>query len=166
MPGGWGTETIIFSKPEEHNIVADCTLTTIPKLEKQWRITHDFKPMAYNSGGSWRCTLRLEKGYDQVMNFCFKETDTMINCVSQHWLNARYSSTDLPQIGEWTTIDVTNEELEPGKCTLTIFFGEKQVFQEEKEGARALTNVCVTATSSPQHVQNGFIRRLTIMTKK
>ena len=93
MPGGWGTETIIFSKPEEHNIVADCTLTTIPKLEKQWRITHDFKPMAYNSGGSWRCTLRLEKGDDQVMNFCFKETDTMINCVSQHWLNAEYSST-------------------------------------------------------------------------
>ena len=75
-------------------------------------------------------------------------------------------------IVHWTTIDVSNEELEPGKCTFTVFIGGEQVFkdedveEEEEEGTIELTNVCVAATSHDERVQDGYIRGLTIMTKK
>ena len=81
----------------------------------------------------------------------------------------------MPKIGEWTTIDVVNEELEHGAeaeawSTLTVFFGGRQIFKEEKPGSRELTDVCVTAVTTRAHytvkAQPGFIRGLTIVTKK
>merc|ERR1719222_85844 len=164
--GCWGTETIIFSKPEEHQIVQNSILTTLPKLEKNWRITHDFKPTFYTRDGGE--TLCLMKGNDWVMSFCITATNTEIGFNSKHCSPARCLIKNMPTIGEWTTIDVMNEELEPGKCTFTVFFGGEEVFKEEKPGTRELIDVCVAATSTDndRSVQPGFIRGLTIMTKK
>ena len=138
-------------------------MTTLLKLEKQWRITHDFKPTVYNIED--RETLCLMKGTETVMYICFTETTTLIRLISQYWLNAECLIKEVPKIGEWTTIDVINEELKPGKCTLTVFFGGRQVFKEEKLGTRAITDVETSISSTFQAIP-GFIRELTIMTKK
>ena len=118
-------------------------MTTLPKLEKNWRITHDFKPTAYIGRGF---SLRLMKGTDWVMYLCFDARNTEIGFNSKHCSPARFHITSVPTIGEWTTIDVMNEELEPGKCTFTVFFGGEEVFKEEKPGTRELSDVCVAAT--------------------
>ena len=115
------------------------------------------------------------KGTEGVMMFCFKETTTLISLISDYWLNADCWIKEVPKIGEWTTIDVVNEELEHGAgaeawSTLTVFFGGRQIFKEEKPGTRELTDVCVTAVTTRAHytvkAQPGFIRGLTIVTKK
>ena len=54
-----------------------------------------------------------------------------------------YSIPEVPILGEWTTIDIINEELEPGKCTLTVLFGGRQVFKEEKAGTLDLNTATV-----------------------
>ena len=173
MPGPWGRKTIILSKYEEHQITQNAVLTTIPRLEKHWRITFDLKPTEYNSNttnnGYFGSALRLKKGTDSIMSFFFQSNTTSVGCTSDHWTTASCSVDILPKIGVWTTFDVVNEELEEGKCTLTVFIGGKQVFKEEKDGSRAVTDVTVTSASAPNgqnKVANGFIRGLTIMTKK
>ena len=160
----WGAETIIFSKSEEHKITAGSTLTTLPKLEKQWRITHEFKPMTYKSGNA--CSLRLMEGTQAVISFWFSATSTTIYFANRREKNIAIKA--VPKIGEWTTIDVTNEELEPGKYTFTVFIGGVQVFKDQQVavGPTEFFNVCVTEAFDQLQAQDGHIRGLTIMTKK
>ena len=168
MPGTWGTETIIFSKPQVHQIVYGSTLTSLSKLEKHWRITHDFMPTAYNVDGGF--TLNLLRGTDPAMIFSFTTTTTMICCEAKYWGRVSCLIKEVPKIGGWTTIDVINEELEPGKCTFTVLLDGRQVFKDEKSGTRELANVGLfvgaTVNYTLAYAQQGFIRGLTIMTKK
>ena len=41
---------IVYTKVEEHQLVKDTLLTTLPTLGKEWRVTHDFKPTEYVGG--------------------------------------------------------------------------------------------------------------------
>ena len=167
---GWGTT--IFSKPEEHKF-SSSVLTTIPKPCKQWRITYDFKPTNYLDGRN--SNLCLFKGGRDVMQLDFSSTTTYV--FLWPWPIARCSSPVVPRIGEWTTIDITNEELKPGKCTLTIFIRGIQIFQEENTGiqifkgenteSRELNDLQVkTAPYDRDLIQLGYIRGLSIMKKK
>ena len=159
----WGAETVIFSKPDEHKIIGGLTMTTLPKLEKKWRITHEFKPLTYKS--SVTSSLCLKVGNQLLISFWFTATSTRIFCANLPQKGIMIEK--VPKIGEWTTINVSNEELEPGKCTFTVFIGGEEVFKDEQAAVvtTELTNVCVMATTR-EPVQDGYIRGLTIMTKK
>ena len=143
-------------------------MTTLSKLEKQWRITHDFMPTAYDVDGGF--TLYLLRGTDAAMSFSFTTTTTMIRCEAKYWAHVSCLVKEVPTIGGWTTIDVMNEELESGKCTFTVLLDGRQVFKDEKAGTRELTNVRVSVGAAVNYTsayaQQGFIRGLTIMTKK
>ena len=152
-------------------------MTTLSKLEKQWRITHDFMPTAYIVDGGF--TLNLLRGTDPTMIFSFTTTTTMIRCEAEYWGRVSGLIKEVPKIGGWTTIDVINEELEPGKCTFTVLLDGRQVFKDEKADTRELANVglfvgainqsinqCATVNYTSAYAQQGFIRGLTIMTKK
>ena len=151
---GWGT---IYSKAEEHKIET-CRLTEINKPCKQWRITHDFKPTPFNAANNYTVyyTLRFAvPDYshvhnmlidEHVMDICFTTRTTYITNRSP-WPDATHSICEVPKIGEWTTIDIINEELEPGKSTLTVLFGGRQVFQIGPKYCQSLLS-CFTSPSS------------------
>ena len=142
------------------------TLSILPKLEKHWRIVHDFKPVAYER--HVRYALTLCKEGNVVMSVAFNNITTVVKCISEYWPKVVCNTGGVPRVGEWTTIEILNEEEELGKCTLSVIIGGKQVFREENGGSRELTDVCVTTApySSDDTMQQGYIRRLNIMTKK
>ena len=78
------------------------------------------------------------------------------------WPTRAHDIPEAPRIGEWTTIDIINEELEPGKYTLTVIFGGRPVFREEQAGTFDLNTSTV---SYGYGIQPGHIRNLSIMTK-
>ena len=163
---GWGKETITFSMPEEHRVGPAATLTILPKLEKQWRIIHDFKPVSYER--HVRYALALCKEGNVVMSIAFNSITTVVKCISEHWPKVVCNTGGVPRLGEWTTIEIFNEEEEMGKCTFSVIIGGKRVFREDNEGSRDLTDVCVRLApySTDDGMQQGYIRRLSIMTKK
>ena len=201
-PGIWPEATILFEKPEEHLISKGSFLTTIPKLEKNWIITFDFKPSSTNihlpnrnpfqdpkyfnpyGFGEQKIVLSLikehegaRKGIFTLMSFLFHEGSTKIQCYDEGrailgwhtpiWPGASCTISTVPKISEWTTFDITNEELEAGKCTLTVFMDGKQVGKDTKQGTREITDVTLTAASnlSPQQdIMSGHIRGLNIKT--
>ena len=124
-------------------------------------------PTAFNVDGGF--TLNLLRGTDAAMSFSFTTTTTMIRCEAKYWAHVSCLIKEVPNWG-WTTIDVINEELEPGKCTFTVLLDGRQVFKDEKAGTRELANVGLfvgaTVNYTSAYAQQGFIRGLTIMTKK
>ena len=157
---GW--ETIIYSKPEEHKIEHN-RLTKINNPCKQWRITHDFKPTSYTTELCYTLDFALHGSV--VMDIGFTTTTTCIN-YRPPWPATTHSIPEVPTIGEWTTIDIVNEEQEPGKYILTVIFGGRQVFREEQAGTWDLNNAQVFYDHpSENDVQPGYIKNLSIMTK-
>ena len=203
-PGIWPEATILFQKPEEHLISKGSFLTTIPKLEKNWIITFDFKPSSTNihlpnrnpfqdpkyfnpyGFGEQKIVLSLTKehfgareGIKTLMSFLFNKGSTIIQFYGEQraikgwhtpiWPGAAGFITTVPKIGEWTAFDISNEELEVGKCTLTVSMNGKEMYKETIQGTREIADVTLTAASnlSPkQDVMSGHIRGLTIKTKK
>ena len=156
----WGTT--IFSKPEEHQIEW-YKLTDINNPCKQWRVTHDFKPTSYTTALCY--TIRfIHPGFGSVMTIGFTTTTTQIRCPSP-WPTAIHSIPEVPRIGEWTTIDIIHEEQEPGKYALTVIFGGRQVFREEKVGTWDLDDGDYISYAALTVIQPGYIRKLSIMTK-
>ena len=149
-------------------------MTEINKPCKQWRITHDFKPTPFNAANNYTVyyTLRFAvPDYshvhnmlidEHVMDICFTTRTTYITNRSP-WPDATHSICEVPKIGEWTTIDIINEELEPGKSTLTVLFGGRQVFQIGQAGPCDLNTAKVYYPASHLH-HPGYIRNLSIMT--
>ena len=142
------------------------TLTILPKLEKHWRIIHDFKPVAYER--SVQYGLSLCKDDHIVMSIAFNNITTVVKCISDYWPKVVCNTGGVPRLGEWTTIEISNEVEESGKCTFSVIIAGKLVFREENAGSRELSDVYVTTApySSDDSMQQGYIRRLIVMTKK
>ena len=161
---GWGT---IYSKAEEHKIET-CRLTEINKPCKQWRIKHDFKPTSYEpKEQNWTLTATIGSmdpihGCKVIMYVGFNAACMYIICQSP-WPIGTHVIREVPRIGKWTTIDIINEELEPRKFTLTVLFGGRQVYREERAG-RCNLNTAQIKYANHTVCQPGFIRNLSIMT--
>ena len=147
----------IFSKPEEHEIELNYPFAACEINEpcKQWRITLDFKPSSYRKTGSDIFCFTLPDDID----IGFTTTTTYIRYTYDRPA-ANYFIPEVPRIGEWTTIDVTVEELEPGKHIFTFYIGGRDVFRKESAGTFDLADVEACFGDQP-----GYIRNLNIMTK-
>ena len=160
----WGT---IYSKAEEHKIET-CRLTEIKKPCKQWRIKHDFKPTSYEpKEQNWTLTATIGSmdpihGCKVIMYVGFNAACMYIICQSP-WPIGTHVIREVPRIGKWTTIDIINEELEPRKFTLTVLFGGRQVYREERAG-RCNLNTAQIRYANHNVSQPGYIRNLSIMT--
>ena len=131
-----------------------------PRKVKEWRIKHDFKPTSYAyKGQHWTLTATI--GSKVMMYISFTPT-AMYIIYQPPWPSVRSHSIDeVPTIGEWTTIDIIHEELEPRWYTLTVLFGRRQVFREERAGTCDLNNAQINYAHG---VSPGYVRNLSIMT--
>jgi len=145
----------------EFQIVKSMQVFSIPKLSKQWRITHSFKPTSYSQGefsGLYIKGLQYElsfrfRGYgyggpmDMVVQF--KET--------KHFKR--------PAIGVWTTLQVSHQMNEEGKPIFSIVVGGVEVHKEEIPLKTGITDVNVYISNPVEYqVQEGCIKNIIIET--
>jgi len=164
------------SHASELQIVKGKLVLSIPKLPKQWRITHSFKPTSYSS--SWSSGFYIEGlKYELSFSFIGNEND------GKMWVNfdcgADYFK--LPAIGVWTTLQVSHQVNEAGKLIVSIVVGGVEVHKEEIPVQTENTDVKVfTATpntpwqaktkfplgQSPIATQKGYIKDIIIESKE
>ena len=183
---GWGT--LVFFDTEEHQIREDGRLlATIPRLGRQWKIIHDFKPTEYLVDQTLLLDPPLSIFVDRVSDrdrdgyfipgIVFPCTNNSTSIGLYNLSNPGYEgleSNQPPKLGEWTRIEISQEE-ENGKCILSFSVGGKEVGRDEvdQSGSRDITDVKIyigTSTSPwADHtgpIQPGFIRGLVVLDKQ
>ena len=78
-------------------------------------------------------------------------------------------SNQLPELGEWTRIEISHEEEEEGKYFLSLTVGGREVGREEVADPqlRELIDAKVTIGHTDRELtQPGFIRRLVVLEKQ
>ena len=154
----------LFSLLDEFNIEEGNLLTTIPVLGKEWRISHDFKPTSYTSGGpanSLHLTDGLnDKSYgDRIPAIFFSEDEGMYvgSAINQDW-NFGYQH-DNPPIDKWTNI-VLSQKLHGGIYIYRIEMDGMEIFAVENSNPEQFYNVKVYASKG--QAQAGSIRNITL----
>ena len=160
--------TIIFSRKDEQ-LIQNSFLTRIKGSYKHWKFGHEFKPTSYLEKTSFSFSFTIRKKGElrrTVLGIAFTESVMVIRSFPP-WPAATFGSKKLPSLNQWTSIEITNKEVEPGRSLLTIMVGAKQVFQKEDVGSRDLSNMTIeTIHYNGSNVQPGYIRRLSILTNK
>ena len=162
--------TIIFSIIDERLIQRSKFLTCIKGSYKHWKFGHEFKPTSYLEKNSFSFSFALRKKGElrkTVLGIAFTESVMKISSFPP-WPAAKFRSMKLPSLNQWTSIEITNKEVETGRSLFTIVVGAKQVFQQEDVGSRDLSNMTIETIHyyNGSNVQPGYIRRLSILTNK
>ena len=152
-------------------------MARIPKLARQWKIIHDFKPTEYlhTSQQPGSLCVRVEKPFRHgLVGLCFSFPKIVLAHSILHGVNnqaetgAFLQSNQLPEVGEWTRIEISHEE-EEGKYFLSLSVGGREVVREEVTDPqlRKLTDAKVTIGHTDRQLsQPGFIRRLVVLEKQ
>ena len=153
-----------FSLLEEFNIEEGNLLMTIPVLGKEWRISHDFKPTRYTSGGptnSLHLTDGLnDKSYgDRIPAIYFSKDEGMYvgSAINQDWNFGHHH--DNPPIDKWTNI-VLSQQLLGGIYIYRIEMDGEEIFAVENSQPEQFYNVKVYASKG--QAQAGVIRNITL----
>ena len=123
---GWGN--LVFFDIEEHQIPTDGEpkmLADIPRLGTQWKIIHEFKPTEYPPAGDpTKSTFGL--GVTAVsagnpIQLCIlmglsPPNIRLVHCIYEGHNTIQATpflgSSQLPEVGEWTRIEISHEEVE------------------------------------------------------
>ena len=117
--------------------------------------------------------MRVEKPFHHgLVGLCFTFPNiSLVHSIlrenNQAETGAFLQSNQLPEVGEWTRIEMSHEE-EDGKYFLSLSLGGKEVGREEVSDPllRNLIDAQVTIGHSKRELtQPGFIRRLVILEK-
>ena len=176
---GWGR--LRYFDLEERKIGYRTTLADIPKMGNQWKIIHDFKPTAYLSNDN--CNGNTEPGTifvtqagsidQESRDFCmaFPVGEGCVRLFAEYMPEG--NSMQLPQIGEWTRIELTQEfDEDAEKYFISLSFDGVEVIKvwDEEYLVDAITNGeqlrDVEIALGEQDVQiPGFIRRFVVLEK-
>ena len=170
---GWGN--LVFFDPEEHQITdKQVLLASVPKLEAQWKIIHEFKPTGYpqlhqdpDTPFPKQDTLNsLEITYDGgfddggIPNLTMEFESESLNL--SHNEGAVFRMDQLPKLQEWTRIEISHVE-EGGQYFLSITVG---VWTKRRQASELnlgnLTDVKIYSGNDYQH-QAGFVKGLMVL---
>ena len=151
-------------------------MARLPKLASQWKIIHDFKATEYlqtfQQPGS--LCVRVEKPFRHgLVGLCFSFpkivlAHSILRENNQPEKGVFLQSNQLPEVGEWTRIEISHEEVE-GKYFLSLSVGGREVGREEVTDPqlRELTDAKVTIGHNDRELsQPGYIRRLVVLEKQ
>jgi len=148
----------------EFQIVKSMQVFSIPKLSKQWRITHSFKPTSYGQGGFSGLYI---KGLQYELSFRFNGNSYHL---PEGDMVVRFKETKLfkrPAIGVWTTLQVSHQMNEEGKPFFSIMVGGVEVHKEEIPLKTGNTDVKFYHSNPVEYqVQKGCIKNLIVESKK
>ena len=145
---------------------------TIPTLGKEWRVSLDFKPTDYSYTGHaslLHLTLGANSGtygdrYPAVL-FHPSEGICIASAVNDDHDYFQTSLLDRPKIGEWTSLDIAQEQEEGGKFVFRIVIGGKEISSVENTNPVEMKDVKVYASDPWHPAQPGSIKAWLIQTK-
>ena len=155
-------------------------LADIPKLGTQWKIIHEFNPTEYPPAGDpTKSTFGL--GVTAVsagnpIQLCIlmglsPPNIRLVHCIYEGHNTIEVTpflgSSQLPEVGEWTRIEISHEEVE-SNYLLSLSVGGREVGREEAgPDLKKLTDVRI-GVGDPATMPNmpGFVRRLVVLEKQ
>ena len=172
ISAGWGK--LLFFDVGEHstNDVPSKKLAEIPKLGTQWRVMYDFKPTA-TAHASESCPSFAINSWEteQVIVIEVSCTSSIILlgicCDRPGFEMDSVESSQVPEVGKWTRIEISHEERD-GKYFLALSVGGQEVEKTEAHpDFKKLADVELEAggVDGGLIAQPGFIRRLAVIGK-
>ena len=154
-------------------------MARIPKLGSQWRIIHDFKPTEYLQAADPAFGLcvftgdRKTPGNSFLLTYFHFPKISLGLCIrddnnQSQQAQPAVTSTQLPNVGEWTRIEIGHEKVDE-KYFLSLSIGGREVVRKEVTDPelRKLTDVEIVIGHSHEECrQPGFIRRLVVLEKR
>ena len=153
-----------------HEVAKNTTLTTLPKLTTEWRVSFEVNPTDYKYSG-YASLLHMTVGGNrgQVGDrspaiWLHKTRGVLVSSAIDG--KVAYSKTvkPLPAAGEWTRIEVS-QVLVGAKHVFSITIGDKKEFSKTNSKPVELTDVKVYSGSPWYTTQKGFLQKLKIETK-
>lgn len=162
--------TTLYSLPEERQIMSGyggpfkSPVATIPKLPKQWRITHNFKPTIYTS--SWFDAPLMQGSGLAVFLLTLHDNNHGTSNYNNYLNGSKWSHfpNHRPAMGEWTAMEVSHQ-LEAGQYIFRILIGGVEVVKEVNTRPMEVTDVAVYTTDArgnPSPPQPGVIKDIII----
>ena len=155
----------VFSLEDEHQIVKDSLLTTIPKLAQEWRLSFEANPSEFTKFGSvLHMTIggRGGKVGDRTPAIWFHKTRGILVSIA---IGGRASYNKyfhpLPTVGHWTKFEFS-QSLVKSQSMFNITIDGKNVFFRENSKPVELENVKVFSGNPWNAPQKGSMRNLTI----
>ena len=168
-----GPWNVVFSLKEEHQITKGNQLTTIPVLEKEWKVSFEFKANGYPAtiqqvlhmtiGG--KGTGSGAKYGDRTPAIWTHKTKGLLvaSAVSGEVSYSEYFQ-PLPKIGEWISIEIA-QEVEVSDTIYSITIAGEKVLSETNTNPSRFEKVKVFSSSSWYTAASGVIRNLVIKNK-
>ena len=151
---------MVFFDGEEHEIKPErVRSTSIPKLGTQWKVIFDLKPVSV--GGGLLLSL-CDSEIDRASLMFGMSSSDIFAQNSQGNIEAHHRAYEVPQLGQWTRIEMTHEKVD-GQFHLALSLDGKEVARVEAHpGLQRLTDVSITfdATGSDDQAS---IRRLIVL---
>ena len=148
-PGPW---TTAFALNEEHNIVRNELLTTIPLLKEEWKVSFEFKATRFNgltqvlhlTAGGMGAGSGARYGDRTPAIWTHSSSGFLISsAVDGKYSYSKYFN-NLPSVNEWTTVEV-GQELVGSKIVYSVAIGGKNVFSKTNTRPSEFENVKVYA---------------------
>jgi len=138
-------------------IVRGKIVLSIPKLPKQWRITHSFKPTIYRTYQTYGLCIT---GLQNELEFSYTNTKMEVKFKEPKYFN-------LPAIGVWTTLQASHEVNEAGKPIFSVMVGGVEVHKEEIPFQTGNSDVKVYASHPLEfRYQEGLIQYIIVESKE
>ena len=157
---------------EEYLITNSKTLATIPKLAAQWKIMHEFRPVEYPQPGApdtsenipvslW-VIVPMQKIVLACISFPFPHIALQVPDPDGGKKVSKYQP--LPQVGEWTRIEISCEEdEEDGNFFVVLSVGGRELGRMEVESEEQ-TDVKIGLGQEYEH-QPWWARGLVVLQK-
>ena len=166
---GWGN--LVFFDADEHQITdKPVLLASIPRLEAQWKIIHEFKPTEYPQLD--QCLDSLQITYDDWSNdggipnlttSC--EPESLNLELNGPDCSGRVFKMDLPKLQEWTRIEISHVE-EGGQFFLSFTVGgqpKKSRAFRDRGNLRNMTGVKIYIGAEFEEHQPGLVKGVLVL---
>ena len=168
-----GPWNVVFSLKEEHQITKGNQLTTIPVLEKEWKVSFEFKANGYPATSQQLFHMTIGgKGTGSAAKYgdrtpaiwAQKNKGLLVASAVNGEVSYSKSFNPLPKVGEWIEIEVT-QEVEVSDTIYSVTIGGKKVLSETNTNPSRFEKVKVFSSSSWYTAASGVIRNLVIKNK-
>ena len=157
---------------EEHKLTKGHLLTTIPQLEKEWRVSFDFLANSYKGIGQILHMTIGGKGYGSGAKYGDRTpaiwTHSTRGLLVASGVRGKVSYAKffkpLPSIGAWVNIEI-KQEVEASQMIYSVTIGGKKVLSTLNSKPSKFENVQVLSSSSWYTPTDGYIKHLVIENK-
>ena len=160
-----------FSLPNEHLLAKNALLSTLPTLDKEWRLTFEINPTSYNYR-SYAQIIQLTIGGkssavgDRTPSLWFHRTRGVYLATNLDGKASagKFFRNKLPQIGQWTRFEI-KQERRGSTFFFSLLIGDQELWSVQNTKPQEFQQVKVYAGSPWYVAQAGSLRGLQIEQK-